>query len=193
MKSEINLKKILFISIFTLLCITINYLGAKGAAVANFPLYLDSLLTICVVALCGLIPGLICAVSTNMLMVILMGSSPLYTFCHLTTALIAWLLFIRCKKTDPGKDLTIDVFLWAGFFAAISNAILGNIITDKVYGALTGLPQADTVAQAFFTAVNDRILCIYISGFIQNLTDKIISTVISFIIYKKIRDSMFLH
>lgn len=175
-----------FIFLYTMICISVNYLGAKGAASAYFPLYLDSIMTISVVALFGLIPGIFCAVSTNMLMVLIMGSSPLYTICHVTTAVIAWLSFMHFKNRNPDKELSIDSFLWAGFFAAISNAILGNIITDKVYGALTGLPQADTVAQAFFTAVHNRIFCIYTSGFIQNLTDKMLSTPISFILYKKL-------
>lgn len=186
MKFKVSAKKIIFTCVFTVLCIAVNFLGARGAAAANFPLYLDSILTIALVALCGVLPGIICAVSTNMLMVIFMGSSPLYTICHVATALIAWLVFIFFKKKNSAEELTIDAFLWIGFFAAISNAVLGNIITDKVYGALTGLPQADTVAQAFFTAVHNRIFCIYASGFIQNLTDKMISTVISFLICKKL-------
>ena len=186
MESKLNLQKIFFICLYSLLCIAVNYLGARFAAAANFPLYLDSILTISVVALCGVIPGIICAVSTNMLMVIFMGSSPLYTLCHITTAVIALLVFIHYKNKYPTEDLSVDAFLWVGFFSAISNAILGNIITDKVYGALTGLPQADTVAQAFFTAVHNRLFCIYTSGLIQNLTDKMISTLISFIIYKNL-------
>lgn len=189
MKSNLSRKKIIFICLYTLFCIAVNFLGAKLAAIASFPLYLDSILTVSVVALCGLFPGIICAICTNMLMVILMGSSPLYTLCHITTAIIAWLFSSLYKRNNPNNDLSIDAFLWVGFFAAISNAILGNIITDKVYGALTGLPQADTVAQAFFTAVQNRIFCIYASGFIQNLTDKMLATVISFIIYKNLKKS----
>lgn len=179
-----------FVCAFTLVCIAVNYIGAKGAAMSGFPLYLDSIMTISVVALCGVLPGTVCAISTNMLMVVFMGSSPLYTICHVTTAVIAWLSFMHFKNRNPGKELSIDVFLWAGFFAAISNAILGNIITDKVYGALTGLPQADTVAQAFFTAVHNRIFCIYTSGFIQNLTDKMLSASISFILYKNLKKKL---
>ena len=56
-----------------------------------------------------------------------------------------------------------------------------------VYGALTGRPQADVVAQAMFTAVPKRMFCIYISGFIQNLTDKMLSAGLSFIVFNKIK------
>lgn len=122
-----------------------------------------------------------------MAMVVFMGSSPLFTFCHLTTAILAWITFWYFDKKYPNEDRKLDAFLWAGFFAAISNAILGNIIADVVYGALTGRPQADVVAQAMFTAVPNRMFCIYISGFIQNLTDKMLSAGLSFIVFNKIK------
>ncbi len=121
-----------------------------------------------------------------MAMVVFMGSSPLFTFCHLTTAILAFLTFWYFKKHYPkDSEQVLDAFLWAGFFASISNAILGNIIADVVYGALTGRPQADVVAQAIFTAVPNRVFCINVSGIIQNLTDKMLSAGLSFIVFKK--------
>lgn len=188
MAEKFDFKKLFIASAFTLICSAINFAGAKFAAVVNIPLYLDSILTISVVALYGLVPGIVCAVLSNMAMVVFMGSSPLFTFCHLTTAILAALTFWYFKKRYPKDgELVLDAFLWAGFFAAISNAILGNIIADVVYGALTGRPQADVVAQAMFTAIPNRVFCIYISGFIQNLTDKMLSAGLSFIVFKKIK------
>lgn len=187
MAEKFDFKKILIALIFTLLCAAINFAGAKFAAVLSIPLYFDSILTISVVALFGIFSGLLCAVLSNMAMVVFMGSSGLFTFCHLTTAILAWITFWYFDKKYPNEDRKLDAFLWAGFFASISNAILGNIIADVVYGALTGRPQADVVAQAIFTAVPNREFCIYISGFIQNLTDKMLSTGVSYIVFKKIK------
>ena len=188
MAEKFDFKKVLFACGFTLICAAINFGGAKFAAVVHIPLYLDSILTISVVALYGFVPGIVCAVLSNMAMVVFMGSSPLFTFCHLTTAILAFLTFWYFKKHYPkDSEQVLNAFLWAGFFAAISNAILGNIIADVVYGALTGRPQADVVAQAMFTAVPNRMFCIYISGFIQNLTDKMLSAGLSFIVFNKIK------
>ena len=187
MAEKFDFKKVLFACGFTLICAAINFCGAKFAAVVHIPLYLDSILTISVVALYGFVPGIVCAVLSNMAMVVFMGSSGLFTFCHLTTAILAWITFWYFDKKYPNEDRKLDAFLWAGFFAAISNAILGNIIADVVYGALTGRPQADVVAQAMFTAVPNRMFCIYISGFIQNLTDKMLSAGLSFIVFNKIK------
>lgn len=185
---KFDFKKLFIASAFTLICSAINFAGAKFAAVVNIPLYLDSILTISVVALYGLVPGIVCAVLSNMAMVVFMGSSPLFTFCHLTTAILASLTFWYFKKHYPKDgEQVLDAFLWAGFFAAISNAFLGNIIADVVYGALTGRPQADVVAQAMFTAVPNRVFCINVSGIIQNLTDKMLSAGLSFIVFRKIK------
>ena len=182
---KFDFKKFFIASAFTLICSAINFAGAKFAAVVHIPLYLDSILTISVVALYGFVPGIVCAVLTNMAMVVFMGSSPLFTFCHLTTAFLTFWYFKKHYPKD--SEQVLNAFLWAGFFAAISNAILGNIIADVVYGALTGRPQADVVAQAMFTAVPKRMFCIYISGFIQNLTDKMLSAGLSFIVFNKIK------
>lgn len=188
MAEKFDFKKLFIASAFTLICAAINFAGAKFAAMVNIPLYLDSILTISVVALYGLVPGIVCAVLSNMAMVVFMGSSPLFTFCHLTTAILASLTFWYFRKRYPKDgEQVLDAFLWAGFFAAISNAFLGNIIADVVYGALTGRPQADVVAQAMFTAVPNRVFCINVSGIIQNLTDKMLSAGLSFIVFKKIK------
>lgn len=189
---KFDLKKLLVASGWTLLCAAINFAGAKFAAVVNIPLYLDSILTISVVALYGVIPGIVCAILSNMAMVVFMGSSPLFTICHLTTAVLAWLTFFYYKRHySKSGEHVLDAFLWAGFFAAISNAILGNIISDVVYGAVTGRPSVNVVAQAIFTAVPNQVFCIYSSGFIQNLTDKMLSAGLSFIVYQRVKNKKF--
>ena len=48
----------MFTVIFTIASILINCMCSYLAGLIAFPLYLDSLLTIAVTALCGLIPGL---------------------------------------------------------------------------------------------------------------------------------------
>ncbi len=164
----------------------INFLGAWFATSAIIPLYLDSLLTLCVVASCGLIPGMVCAVFSNMAMWAFLGSYPIFTICHMSTAIISWLTFRWFDWRFPKTDEKLDAFLWAGFFVAISNAVLGNLISDMVYGAVTGLPQTDIVAHAIYTAVPNRIFCIYVSGFMQNLTDKMLSASISFMLYRRL-------
>ena len=51
MAEKFDFKKFFIASAFTLICSAINFAGAKFAAVVHIPLYLDSILTISVVAL----------------------------------------------------------------------------------------------------------------------------------------------
>ena len=53
MAEKFDFKNFFIASAFTLICSAINFAGAKFAAVVHIPLYLDSILTISVVALYG--------------------------------------------------------------------------------------------------------------------------------------------
>ena len=54
-KSYSSVSQIIFIVLFTASSIGINYLGDLLAGLIAFPLYLDSVMTIAVTALCGLL------------------------------------------------------------------------------------------------------------------------------------------
>ena len=64
------MKRYYFITIFTVASIAINYFCSYLAGLIAFPLYLDSIMTIAVSALCGLVPGILCAVASNFLLYI---------------------------------------------------------------------------------------------------------------------------
>ena len=137
-------RHIIFTVLFTALSIGINYLGSFLAGLIAFPLYLDSVMTIAVTALCGLVPGLICAFCSNLLLSIFAHTGIFFSACHLSTALIAWMVFRTERKNHPNeKLLSADSFMWAGFLAAISNSIIGDTISTFVYGANTSIPQVD--------------------------------------------------
>ena len=109
-----------FITFYTLFAIGINYCGSVLAETIVFPLYLDSVLSISVVALCGYIPGLICALGSNFLLSLFTKSTYLFSICHIMTVTFAWQVFnLHNKNSD--KPYTLDCFLWAGFWAAVSN------------------------------------------------------------------------
>lgn len=80
----------LFCSVFTAACAAVNYFGAFLAARISFPLYLDSTLTIAVTAVCGLVPGIVCATATNLLSHFFVPNMGLlFVLCHISTALAA--------------------------------------------------------------------------------------------------------
>lgn len=176
----------LFIIIAAFLCIFVNYMGSVLAEVVVFPLYLDSLLTIGIASLCGLIPAIACAVLSNVVLSLFTHCSILFTVCHICTAVFAWLVFYHYRrKSFPQQTLyNFDSFLWAGFWAAITNAILGNIIADLVFAANTGRPSANTVVQGMYVVIPNLFLVNNIAGLVENFVDKILSALLSFCFYK---------
>ena len=181
-------RKIIFTVLFTAISIGINYLGSFLAGLIAFPLYLDSVMTIAVTALCGLIPGLICAFCSNLLLFIFAHTGIFFSACHLSTALIAWMVFRTERKNHPNeKLLSADSFMWAGFLAAISNSIIGDTISTFVYGANTSIPQVDNAVQGIYVVIRSLPVAAYIGGTITNFVDKLVCAMICLFIYRGIK------
>lgn len=183
---KINLKRVLFIIFASLFSIVVNYAGSVLAEVVVFPLYLDSLLTIGLAALCGLIPAIACAVLSNVVLSLFTHCSILFSVCHICTAVFAWLVFYyyRRKTISTQNNYTFDSFLWAGFWAAISNAVLGNLIAELVFAANTGRPSANVVVQGIYVVIPNLTLTNNLAGLVENFVDKVLSAILSFVFYK---------
>lgn len=183
---EINFKRVIFIFLATLFCIFVNYAGSVLAEILVFPLYLDSLLTIGLASLCGLIPAIVCALLSNIVLSIFTHCSILFSVCHICTAVFAWLVFFYYRRQSFPKyeSFSFEAFLWAGFWAAISNAILGNIIADLVFAANTGRPSANTVVQGMYIVIPNLFFVNNLAGLVENFVDKILSGILSFCFYK---------
>ena len=181
-------RHIIFTILFTALSIGINYLGSFLAGLIAFPLYLDSVMTIAVTALCGLVPGLICAFCSNLLLSIFAHTGIFFSACHLSTALIAWMVFRTERKNHPNeKLLSADSFMWAGFLAAISNSIIGDTISTFVYGANTSIPQVDNAVQGIYVVIRSLPVAAYIGGTISNFVDKLVCATICLFIYRGVK------
>ena len=181
-------RRIIFTVLFTAISIGINYLGSFLAGLIAFPLYLDSVMTIAVTALCGLVPGLICAFCSNLLLSIFAHTGIFFSACHLSTALIAWMVFRTERKNHPNeKLLSADSFMWAGFLGAISNSIIGDTISTFVYGANTSIPQVDNAVQGIYVVIRSLPVAAYIGGTITNFVDKLVCAMICLFIYRGIK------
>lgn len=183
---NIKSEKVKFIAsslIMMALAIFINCCGCVSAEKFHIPLYLDSLLTIGVVASCGLVPGFVCALFSNLLLTYFDYTMLPFVSCHILTAFFAWLTFNHFAKKDSRK-LSLDAFLWAGFWSGLSNAVLGNIIADTLFFSNTETPRIDITVQGIYIALDNLHLATYLAGTIENLTDKTISAVLSFGLYK---------
>lgn len=179
------------------LCIIIaviaNFFGSVLARNITLPLYLDSVLTLAVTALCGFWAGIACAVLSNGALWIFYNTSLPFTLCHILTAVCAYFTFR--KYWNVGRDnaigrvrndkaqLPIDAFLWAGLWSAITNAISGNVLVDLLFASATS-PNVDSSVQGIFIVVPNLTFATYYAGVLTNLTDKIVSAVVSYGAYK---------
>lgn len=184
-KEKITIKKVLLITICTFLSVMLNFGGSLLAEKITFPLYLDSIVTIFVAAKFGLIPSILCALGSNLMLTIFLNSIYLFVICHIITAVIASLIFYSASKAeDFSGEYTIHIFLWVALFSAISNGILGNIIVDYALNSVTSRNHIDFVVQGIYSALPNRIIATYFAGIVENLTDKMISACLSFGCYK---------
>lgn len=208
------MKRKIFVIIFTAISIAINYLCSYLAGLIAFPLYLDSILTIAVTSLFGLIPGIICAIASNFLLYLFAHTGILFTICHVSTAVVAHLVFSREYKnaiklqdnnsvylstkpkskswglfetpflTDASFSYTTENFMWIGFIAAITNSILGDTISYFFYSANTTIPQVDNAVQGIYVVTKSLKFAAYFGGTVTNLIDKVFSATVSLFIYR---------
>lgn len=186
---ESSMKQRIFTIVFTITGISINYLCSYLAGLIAFPLYLDSLLTIAVTALCGLVPGIVCAVGSNVLLCIFANTGILFTLCHISTAVVAHLVFYfeRKKATSLSKtsfSYSTENFMWIGFISAVTNSVLGDTISYFFYSANTSIPQVDNAVQGIYVVTKSLKFAAYFGGTVTNLIDKVFSAAVSLFVYR---------
>ena len=193
-KKDYSLKNILFTCGVLAVALLVNCFGSVLATRITFPLYLDSVMTIGVTALCGLIPGLLCAALSNGILFLFDYTMLPFMSCHLVTALLAWLVFVHDDKKNAvrpvlerSESYEIEAFLWAGVWSALSNAVLGNIIADMLFGARVNRQNAECIVQGIYVVTRNLLYSTYLAGFIENITDKMLSAVLSYGLYEGVR------
>lgn len=189
-------KKIFFCAICVLIATIVNFFGSVLARNITLPFYLDSVLTLAVTALCGLWAGIACAVLSNGALWIFYHTSLPFTLCHVLTAVCAYIVFRKYQIPNTTRNnsfqkvmqnsfqhLSIDAFLWAGLWSAITNAISGNVLVSLLFASATS-PNVDSSVQGIFIVVPNLTFATYYAGVLTNLTDKIVSAVVSYGAYK---------
>lgn len=176
-----KIKKNLYNLTILIIAVAANCLGSFIARNISLPLYLDSVFTIGVTAIGGLWWGIACAVLSNVTLYLFDYSMLPFTLCHVLTAVCAWLTFKRDEK-----PFQLQSFLWAGLWCGLTNAVTGNLISDFVFSAATGVDNIDNAVRAIYIATGNLRVAIYLGGLITNLVDKFISATVSFLLYKLI-------
>lgn len=164
--------------------IATNFIGGQIAILLKLPIYLDSIGTILVGAVCGGLPGALVGAISNLINSITSPTlAPFATLSILFGLLAGWL-----SKHGVFKSL------WKTLVSAIPFAliggVLGGLITIWVFGGLSGSGGALIVAALRATGMSINT-AVFVSGVPMDFLDKIPTVLIVFLIIKRIPTRLF--
>lgn len=159
--------------------IAVNFIGGQIVLLLKLPLYLDSIGTIVVGALCGGIPGAIVGAITNLTISITNPTTLAYIWLNILFGLLAGFLARRGVFTSLWKTIVASI----GF--AIIGGGLGSTITILMFGGLgagtTGMITGMLMTMGFSVQAGA-----FISELFADLLDKIPTMLAVFAILKSI-------
>jgi len=155
--------------------IAINFIGGQIAILLRLPLYLDAIGTIVVGAICGVWPGVIVGLVSNILNSI---SSPITLFYAVLNVLFGISAAYLSRK---------GVFksFWKTLVSALLFALIGGGLGSLMTWALYGFDFGTGVSSAFAIPLHEvvglpRFLSQFIAEFTMDVFDKILTVIASF-------------
>lgn len=167
------------------ICVAVNVIGGQIASGLKLPIYLDSIGTFLVGALCGPIPGaaagLITAIVSAMFSPIMIAYFPITMIYGLVIGILA----SRKMLISKGR-----VFL-SGIMVAAIGVGLASLVTAFVFGGVTETGQSFVIAlfravglgvlpatmlSSLLTEICDKLLALYVCYFIiRNMSSRYLS------------------
>ena len=175
-RKDIKMKKWNKLTIFLIpIGIAVNVVGGQLAIMLKLPVYLDSIGTLVVGALCGILPGIIVAVGTQLINAITLPTVLAYTEIGVLFAILAnffakWGVFKSLPKSigcgiivacvSAGLAVPTTAFFLGGFVGTGASAIVTALMTAG-WGVLPA-----TFVSELSTETMDKIICLIIVFFI---------------------------
>ncbi|WP_242845522.1 HD domain-containing phosphohydrolase [Butyrivibrio sp. WCE2006] len=161
----------------------LNIIIAFIMNVFKLPLYFDTIGTVAVSVLCGIYPGIVTAVLTN---VVCMLFNPTAIYYMIINVMIAQIASLYSYKMRQQKKMNFFVFVFAVSFAA-------GIVGMALQWILLGEPQfVEVVEMAAF--INEQlginyVFCTFVINLLLNILDKSVTIFIALSIVKIIPES----
>ncbi|MBA2840991.1 energy-coupling factor transport system substrate-specific component [Methanococcus maripaludis] len=160
-------KKVLY-RYLTLLSIVINIIGAYLVLNLNLPVYLDSVGTILAAILMGPLVGAFVGLATHFSLGVFMG--PAYFYFAVVNGVIGLITGYIFKK----YDFNLKTIISASIAIALIASLMGNSISYIVFSGITG-ESVDILTKNLLELGFNLFTAVYISGFLSNFLDKLIS------------------
>lgn len=164
--------------------IATNFIGGQIAILLKLPMYLDSIGTIMVGALCGGLPGALVGLISNLINSITSPTLAPFALLSILFGLLAgWL-----SKHGVFKSLWKTLLSTIPF--ALIGSVLGSLITIWVFGGLSGNGGA-LIVGALVAAGLDINTAVFTAAIPVDFLDKVPTLLIVFLILKRIPMRLF--
>lgn len=184
---KINNKYRIPFTIFAILLgVVLNYLFHLLNNTLSMPFFLDSIFTVMVAALFGLIPAIFTGLFTNLLMEVMFGfPGYLYPFAivNICTGVVTALMVKRGALKEPLGLLYLILVL------ALVNSFVGAIVVTAVFDGITN-QQLDSIVRAVIITGQSVFSSAFLARILVNLVDKGIAVLITYIVYRLISRSI---
>ena len=160
--------------------ILLNLVCGKVVSLLNLPFYFDCIGTIAAAITGGFMPGVLVGFFTNILSGITDYTNLYYGVLNVLIALVT----AYFSQQHYFKKFTWKMIIPVISFVLIGGGI-GSVITWGLYGNTMGDELASSLAGKIYTnVVQDAFWAQMYAGLIMDLPDKLISTILAFLIYK---------
>ncbi|WP_427018273.1 ECF transporter S component [Pseudarthrobacter sp. P1] len=164
--------------------IATNFIGGQIAILLKLPMYLDSIGTILVGAVCGGLPGALVGLISNLINSITSPTLAPYATLSIMFGLLAgWL-----SKHGVFKSLWKTLLSSIPF--ALIGSILGSLLTIWIFGGLGGSGGA-LIVGALVAAGMDLNTAVFTAAIPMDFLDKIPTVLVVFLILKRIPTRLF--
>lgn len=161
--------------------ILINILGTIINKVLGLPLYLDSIGTILITALSGVVPGVVVGFFSNVINSIQSAENAYYAAISVLLAIVV-AFFVKKGYFESFKKTLLMIVP-----CAIIGGVLGSIITFLIDGLGINTVSSLYLGNVLFKEdVVRTFLDLVSSGFLYDVVDKGISIIVAFLIFKLI-------
>jgi len=163
--------------------IAVNVVGGQLAVLLKLPVFLDSIGTIVVGALCGGIPGLLVGLGCGLINAISLPTLLPYTVIGMLFGLIASFLAKKNMFSAFWKAIV------NGLGIALISTCIAVPITATLYGGFVGT-GASVIVTTLMAAGWDVLPATFVSELSSELMDKIICLVVVFLVLKAIPERL---
>jgi len=159
----------------------INYIGKMFAQLLKLPLWLDSIGTILASFLAGPIIGALSGLINNVIYGLTMDPvSFIYGLTSVAIGLVAGILARKGFTDGWGKAVVLGIII------ALTSAIVSTPINIGFYTGLTGNIWGDALFAVIMAGTKSVWLASFLDEFVVDLPDKIVTVLISFILFRSL-------